>query len=108
MCGCNSGSVPPTVVYVDLSAVLTAVAGVRTLLEEFMATANEQLVALKTQLADTTADVLAKLEQLTQQAGTLPADAQATLDEIVAAVTALDTAVGDADGSEVPPVEPTP
>lgn len=75
-------------------------------LEALMATANEQLVALKAQITDTAADVLAKLEQLTAQLGTLDPAAQATLDEIVAGVTALDVAVGDADGSDIP-VEPT-
>lgn len=76
-------------------------------LGDLMATAKEQLTALKTQLADTTADVLAKLDQLTQQLGTLDPEAQATLDEIKAGVQQLDDAVGDADGSDtpVPPVE---
>lgn len=79
-------------------------------LEALMATANEQLVELKAQVADVAADVLAKLEQLEQQAGNLTPEAQATLDEIKGAVTALDEAVGDADGSDtpVPPVDPTP
>lgn len=77
-------------------------------LGDLMATAKEQLTALKTQLADTTADVLAKLDQLTQQLGTLDPDAQATLDEIKAGVQQLDDAVGDADGSDTPPVGPTP
>lgn len=77
-------------------------------LEALMATANEQLVELKAQVADVAADVLAKLDQLEQQAGNLNPEAQATFDEIKAAVTALDTAVGDADGSDTPvPGEPT-
>lgn len=75
-------------------------------LGEAMATAKEQLDDLKTQLADTTADVLAKLDQLTAQLGTLDPEAQATLDEIKAGVELLDNAVGDADGSDVPPVDP--
>lgn len=74
-----------------------------------MATAAEQLTALKTQITDTTADVLAKLQQLTEQLGNLTPEAQATLDEVVAGVQALDTAVGDADGSDTPPdPEPVP
>ncbi len=68
-----------------------------------MTQANAALQALQAQLADTSADVLAKLDQLTQQLGTLPADAQATLDSIVASVQGLDTTVGDADGSDTPP-----
>jgi hypothetical protein len=71
-----------------------------------MATANEQLTALKAQIGDTTSDVLAKIDQLTQQVGTLDPAAQATLDEIRAGVQQLDDAVGDADGSDVPPVDP--
>lgn len=73
-----------------------------------MASAKEQLTELKTQLADTTADVLAKLDQLTQQLGQLDPEAQATLDEIKAGVQSLDQAVGDADGSDTPapPAEP--
>lgn len=111
MCGCNHGGTPPTVVYVDLSPIQAGIGELKTLLEEFMATANEQLVELKAQIADTTADVLAKLDQLQQQVGTLPPDAQATLDEIKAGVAELDAVVGDADGSDTPtepPVEPVP
>ena len=72
-------------------------------MEQLMTEANDALTALKAQLADTTADVLAKLEQLTEQLGELPVDAQATLDEITAAVSGLDAAVGDADNSDTPP-----
>lgn len=75
-------------------------------LETLMANAAEQLLELKNQFADTSADVLAKLDQLTEQLGELSPEAQATLDEIKAAVGALDTAVGDADGSDDP--EPVP
>lgn len=80
-----------------------------------MASAKEQLDALKTQFDDTRSDVTARLgelngkvDQLTQQLGELPADAQQTLDSIKADIQALDEAVGDADGSDtpVPPVEP--
>jgi len=72
-------------------------------MENLMASAAEQLTNLKAQLADTTADVLAKIDQLTAQLGTLSPEAQATLDEIVAGVTSLDSTVGDADGSDTPP-----
>lgn len=75
-------------------------------MENMMATAAEQLTELKAQLADTSADVLAKIDQLTAQLGTLSPEAQATLDEIVAGVSSLDTTVGDADGSDVPPPPP--
>lgn len=76
-----------------------------TRMEQLMTAANDDLVALKAQLADTTADVLAKLAQLTEQLGVLPEDAAATLADITTAVGALDAAVGDADGSDTP-VEP--
>lgn len=75
-------------------------------MESMMATANEQLLELKTQLADTTSDVLAKLAQLTEQLGQLSPEAQATLDEIKAGVQQLDETVGDADGSDAE--QPTP
>jgi hypothetical protein len=71
-----------------------------------MATAAQQLTDLKAQFADTTSDVLAKLDQLTQQLGQLDPAAQATLDEIKAGVQQLDDAVGDADGSDTPPPAP--
>jgi len=95
-------------VYVDLSPVLAGIADLKNLLEAFMTEANDQLVELKVQLADTSADILAKLDQLTAQLGSLPEDAQATLDDIKAQVATLDTTVGDADGSDAvtPPVEP--
>lgn len=82
--------------------VLAALEEVRNEVSE----ANDKLVELQTQLADTSADVLAKLAQLEGQLGELPADAQATLDSIKASVSSLDSTVGDADGSDTPPVEP--
>lgn len=75
-----------------------------TRMEIAMSSAAEQLTELKAQLADTTADVLAKIDQLTTQLGELSPEAQATMDEIRAGVTALDTTVGDADNSDAPPV----
>jgi hypothetical protein len=83
----------------ELAAVVSSI----TRLETTMATASEQLAALKTQIADTTADVLAKIEQLGTQVDTLTPEAQATLDEITAGVQSLDKAVGDADGSDGTP-----
>lgn len=75
-----------------------------TRMENTMATASQQLADLKTQIGDTTRDVLAKIEQLSQQADTLTPEAQQTLDDIKAGVQSLDDAVGDADGSDTPPV----
>lgn len=72
-------------------------------METAMATAAQQLASLQTQIADMSSDVLAKLDQLAAQAGNLSPEAQATFDSIVAAVSTLDTTVGDADGSDTPP-----
>ncbi len=76
-----------------------------TRLEKIMASAAQQLNDLKAQLADTTSDILAKLDQLEAAQGDLNPDAQAVLDEIKSAVQDLDDRVGDADGSDQP--EPT-
>lgn len=84
----------------ELSAVIAQL----TRMEEKMSQANDALNALKAQISDTTADVLAKIDQLKAQVGTLDTDAQATLDQIQAGVKSLDDAVGDADGSDTPPV----
>jgi len=88
-----------------LLAALAAIARIESKIDtlgDSMASAAQQLTDLKTQLADTTADVLAKIQQLTDQLGQLPPDAQATLDDIKAGVQQLDDAVGDADGSDTP------
>lgn len=77
-------------------------------IETVMNSAATQLTALKAQLADTTADVLAKIDQLTTQMGGLTPEAQATLDDIKASITALDTTIGDADSSDTPPPVPQP
>jgi phage shock protein A len=92
---------PEIHVHVHLPELTTLVNSI-TRMETAMATASEQLAALKTQIADTTADVLAKIEQLGTQMDTLTPEAQATLDAITAGVQSLDDAVGDADGSDVP------
>ncbi len=73
-------------------------------LESMMANATEQLTALSGKVDDLIADVQAKLDIINQDQ--LSAQAQAALDELVAKVDAFDASVGDADGSENPPVEP--
>jgi len=93
----------------DVERLLNALAAIdriETKIDELgviMATAAQQLTDLKAQISDTTADVLAKLDQLSQQAENLSPEAQATLEEIKTGVQQLDDAVGDADGSDVPP-----
>ncbi len=75
-------------------------------LEELMATAKQQLEDLSARFDDFTADVRAALATLTAERENLSADAQTALDTLNAKLEAADTEVGDADGSDVPPVDP--
>jgi hypothetical protein len=75
-------------------------------LEVLMATAAEQLTALSARVDDIAADFTALVAALAAERENLTAAGQAALDVAVAKVAALDAAVGDADGSDVPPVEP--
>lgn len=93
-------------VHVHLEGMLAPILAQLDRIEEKIMTASEQLAALKAQIADTTADVLAKIEQLDTQVDTLTPEAQQTLDDIKAGIQSLDDAVGDADGSDIPPIEP--
>lgn len=72
-------------------------------LGEDMARQTEELTALRTQLTDASADILAKLDQLETAAGDLTPEAQQIVDDLRTSVQALDTRVGDADGSDTPP-----
>lgn len=74
-------------------------------LEATMANATTQLTELKAAFSDFSADVDAKLDHLLAAQGELQPDAQAVFDEIKAAVQAADERVGDADGSDTPPIE---
>jgi hypothetical protein len=74
-------------------------------LEEFMATATEQLTALSSKVDDLISDVRAALAVINDDQ--LSPQAQEALDGLSAKVAAFDTEVGDADGSDTP-VEPTP
>ena len=78
-----------------------------TRLETTMATAAEDLAGLKADLTDFFADMDAKLDQLVEAQGTLNPEAKALFDEIKATVAAKDAEMGDADGSDPEPVEPT-
>ena len=69
-----------------------------------MATATEQLTALTAKVDDLVADVRAALAVI--NGDTLSTEAQAALDALVTKVDALDTEVGDLDGSDTPPEEP--
>ena len=76
-------------------------------MERLMATQNEQLTALAESLGGFFADVDAKLDQLNAQTEDFTPEAQATFDSIKALVAAKHAEIGDADGSDTPPVEPT-
>lgn len=74
-------------------------------MEQAMAKEAEQFAAVLSKLTDVHADVRAKLDEV--RAETSP-EGQAKLDEVVAAIDAFDTEIGDADKSDTPPapVEP--
>ena len=70
-----------------------------------MATEAEQLNALSAKVDDLVADVRAALEALANAPDTtLGADGQAAFDALGAKLDAFDAEVGDADGSDTPPV----
>lgn len=77
-----------------------------TRLETVMATATEQLTALSTKVDDLVSDVRAALDILRADRENLTTEAQTALDGLVAKVDAFDAEVGDADGSDTPPLEP--
>lgn len=74
-------------------------------LEEQMATEAEQIAALDAKVTDLIADVRAALAALEADRDNLGPDGQAALDSLTAKVDAFDAEVGDADGSDTPPVE---
>jgi phage protein D len=76
-------------------------------LEELMANATTQLTELRTAFADYRSDVSAKLDQLLAAQGQLQPDAQLIFDGLKADLADADVAVGDADGSDTPPADPT-
>ncbi len=79
-------------------------------LERLMATQNEQLTALRTDLGNVFADFDAKLDQLNAQTDTFRPDAQATFDSLKQLVADKQAQLGDVDGSDTPaaPVDETP
>lgn len=74
-------------------------------LETTMATAAEQLAQLDGRFDDFAADVRAKLDVLAAERENFSPEGQAAFDALADKLSALDTEVGDADGSDVPPVE---
>lgn len=105
MCNCcssNGGSSDATL------AAFTLIINHLNHLESMMATEAEQLNALSAKFDDLVADVRAALAALVAQRDNLSVEGQAALDALVAKVDAFDAEVGDADGSDTPPPEPTP
>jgi hypothetical protein len=93
------------VIVIDLAPILKDLAVVKTELRKLgrhMATATEQLTALSAKVDDLVADVRAALAVINND--DLSTDAQAALDAVNAKLDAFDTEVGDADGSDTPPV----
>lgn len=75
-------------------------------LETAVATAKEQLNNLSTRVDDLVSDVRAALDALRADREEFSAEGQAAFDALDAKVASFDSEVGDADGSDTPPVEP--
>ena len=75
-----------------------------TRMEHSMATEAEQITALEAKVDDVIADVRAALAILVAERADLSPEGQAALDALTAKVEAFDAEVGDADGSDTPPV----
>ncbi len=69
-------------------------------LEDMMATAKEQLDSLSTRVDDLVNDVRAALDALRADRENFSDEGQAAFDALDAKVSAFDTEVGDADGSD--------
>lgn len=74
-------------------------------MENTMATAAEQLAQLDSRFDDFAGDVRAKLEIMGQDRENFSEAGQAAFDALSEKLAVLDTEVGDADSSDVPPVE---
>jgi len=88
----------------DLAVRITGLSHSTHFLGVRMATATEQLTALSTKFDDFAGDVRAALAIINDDQ--LSPQAQEALDGLSAKLAALDTEVGDADGSDTP-AEPT-
>lgn len=87
-------------------AAFTLILNTLTRMEAHMANEAEQIEAVSAKLDDVIADVRAALAILTAERDNLGAEGQAALDTLTAKVDAFDAEVGDADGSDTPPVDP--
>lgn len=83
-------------------AALVLVLNKLTHLEELVSAETDAVAALSAKVDDLIADVRAKLVEI---AATVSPEGQAALDELNAKLDAFDAEVGDADGSDTPPVE---
>lgn len=98
--------------FLDLEETITAIRTTQLQQGELMVTQAEAITALGGKVADIHADFIALRDAMLAERENLTADGQAALDAANAQLDALDTEVGDADGSDTPPppppVEPTP
>src|SRR5678815_790697 len=93
------------IIVIDAAPILKDLHDIKTELRKqgrLMATATEQLTALSAKVDDLVADVRAALAVI--NGDTLSTEAQAALDGVTAKVDAFDAEVGDADGSDTPPI----
>lgn len=74
-------------------------------MENTMSAEVDALNEIKTKLADVHDDVKARLDVV---AGELSAEGKNQVEAIKSALDSFDAEIGDADGSEAPPVEPAP
>lgn len=75
-------------------------------LEEAMTSAHSQLVELQTAMNDFRSDLFARLDALEAAQGKFTPEAQEIFNDLKSTVAAADVRVGDADGSDNPPVDP--
>jgi hypothetical protein len=108
-CGC--GQTHLVVIEVDLEPLAAQLKAIRTTLRKqgrLMATEAAQLTALSAKVDDLIGDVRAALDKLSADRDQLGPEGQAALDQLTAKVDAFDAEVGDADGSDTPPVVDAP
>lgn len=75
-------------------------------MEQLMTTEAEQITAVGAKVDDLIDDVRAALAALEADRDNLGPDGQAALDTLAGKVEAFDAEVGDANGSDEPPVDP--
>jgi hypothetical protein len=89
---------------IDLTPITARLAA----LEALMSAESDALNAVSAKVDDLVADVRAALDILRAERDSLGDEGQAALDELTAKVDAFDAEIGDADGSDTPPVPEAP